>query len=187
MKRIIIFCVALVLLIIHSSSVLAQDETIAKCSNLSLGYTLNNFHENFGYGLTLTSPYFLYDHVAIRLSVSQSFLNGIPEGKTEYEWMPYTVYKLGIVSASGVTNQSIRLYGEGGLVYIIPNDNFSAEEFVSGWYGIFGFEFFTNKDSSFCYFIELGGTGIGARAEKLPGKPLYANGFTTSVGLRVHL
>lgn len=101
--------------------------------------------------------------------------------------MPYTVYKLGLIGVGGMINQSIRLYGEGGIVYIIPNDDFSEENSVSGGYGLFGFEFFMNKGSSICYFIELGSMGIGASAEKLPGKPLYANGFSTSVGLRVHL
>ena len=53
-------------------------------------------------------------------------------------------------------------------------------------YGLFGFEFFMNKGSSICYFIELGSMGVGARA-KLSGKPFYANGFSTSAGLRMHL
>ena len=37
------------------------------------------------------------------------------------------------------------------------------------------------------YFIEMGGVGTGAIAEKSIGKPIYSNGFLLSVGLRVNL
>ncbi|NLG85099.1 MAG: hypothetical protein GX493_10950 [Firmicutes bacterium] len=70
---------------------LAQNEDTAEYTKLSLGYSLHEFDQDFGYGLSFTSPYFLSDRVAIRFSVSRAFLEGIPEGKTAYEWMPYTV------------------------------------------------------------------------------------------------
>ncbi len=50
----------------------------------------------------------------------------------------------------------------------------------------FGFEFFftenTNRNPS--YFIELGGIGTGAIANKLSSNPIYSNGFLISVGYR---
>lgn len=185
MKRIIIMWATLLLILIGSSSALAQDDATPKHSKLSLGYTLYNCHQSFGHGLTLTTPYFLNDRIAVRLSVNQALLEGIPEGKTEYELMTYTAYKLGLVGVAGMINESIRLYGEGGFIYIIPNSRLS-ENNVLGGYGHFGFEFFMNSNSPVCYFIELGSIGTGARAEKLSGKPLYLNGFATAVGLRFH-
>jgi len=37
------------------------------------------------------------------------------------------------------------------------------------------------------YFAEIGGMGTGAKADKIPSKPIYSNGFTTSAGLSFRL
>jgi hypothetical protein len=41
-----------------------------------------------------------------------------------------------------------------------------------------------DHDGPVSYFTELGGTGTGARADKLPGAPMLANGFNVTVGFR---
>ena len=185
MKRITIICIALFLIFSGSSMASAQDNITPKYAHLSLGFALNHFHHDFGFGLTLTTPYFLDNRVAVRLSVNSSYFEGIPADKTEYDWMPYTSCQLGLIGASAMVNDLIRLYGEGGVIYIIPNRQFSEKNVVGG-FGHFGFEFFMNSGSPVCYFIELGSLGTGATAERLSGKPIYANGFATSVGLRFH-
>lgn len=185
MKRVVIICVALLLTFIGSSVALAQESVTPRYSHFSLGYNLNNFHHDFGFGVNLTTPYFFDNRVAVRFSVNLSYFEGVPTDKTEYDWMPYTLYKLGLIGVGAMVNDLARLYGEGGFIYIVPNNRFS-EKNVLGGYGHFGFEFFMNHDSPICYFIELGSVGTGARAEKLPESPIYVNGFATSVGLRFH-
>ncbi|HEY5825345.1 MAG TPA: hypothetical protein VIT44_13315, partial [Cyclobacteriaceae bacterium] len=64
-------------------------------------------------------------------------------------------------------------------------DKFSSEQFVFGGYGLFGFEFFMHSSSN--YFIELGGIGTGARADKIASQPIYSNGFLISTGFRLNL
>jgi len=54
---------------------------------------------------------------------------------------------------------------------------------VLGGYGLFGFEF--KIAPRFAYFIELGAVGTGATADKIESKPVYSNGFLTSVGLKI--
>ncbi|HEX3048107.1 MAG TPA: hypothetical protein VHY08_25370 [Bacillota bacterium] len=188
MKRITMICIVLLLILGGVSSVSAQEEGASKYSTLSLGYTLYNIDKEFGHGFILTSPYFFNDRMAVRFSLNQSLYKGIPLGKTDYEWLPYSVYKLGVIGVSGGIADSFRYYGEGGVVYAVPNNQFS-ENNVSGGYGNFGFEFINNDNASpipFSYFIELGGIGTGAKAEKITGKPFYLNGFTTSTGLRFY-
>ena len=51
--------------------------------------------------------------------------------------------------------------------------------------GLLGFEFLANQRLS--YFVELGGMGTGAKADKTPLKPIYSNGFTASTGIRFRL
>lgn len=185
MKQVKIICIVLLLVFLGSSVVLAKDNATPKYSRFSLGYNLNSFHHDFGFGINMTTPYFLSNKVAVRFSVNLSYLEGIPIDKTEYDWMPYTIYKLGLIGSSSMVNDLIRLYGEGGVIYIIPNSSFS-EKNVFGGFGNFGFEFFMSDGFPICYFIELGSVGSGARAEKILNKPIYINGFATSVGLRYH-
>ena len=39
-------------------------------------------------------------------------------------------------------------------------------------------------DKSSNYFIEIGGVGSGATADKVVGNPIYANGLMINVGYR---
>ena len=59
------------------------------------------------------------------------------------------------------------------------------KDFVLGGYGLLGFEFYPHRKG--CYFIELGGVGTGATADKIPSSPIYSNGFLISTGIRFHL
>ena len=74
---------------------------------------------------------------------------------------------------------------KGGILTILPNSDFSSQSSIFGGYGLFGFEF--KPIPKFAYFIELGGAGTGATADKIAGKPIYSNGFLTCVGLRLKL
>lgn len=185
MKRVALG-LALLLIFAVPSVVLAGDGVAPRKTHFALGYNLNNFRHDFGFGLNVTSPFFLQDQVAVRFSANTSYFAGIPAGKGEDEWMPYSIYKLGLIGVGAVVNDLVRLYGEGGVVYVIPNSRFSEENRFGG-YGHFGFEFFMDRNSPLCYFIELGSVGVGARAEKIAGKPIYLNGFAVAVGLRFHL
>jgi len=76
----------------------------------------------------------------------------------------------------------MRLYGEGGIIALFPSSRFSGETFILGGYGLFGFEFFFDSKNN--YFIEIGGIGTGAVAEKVSGQPIYSNGILINVGYR---
>lgn len=102
----------------------------------------------------------------------------------ETTWSPYSNITLGVVANAGKVGEHIRLYVEGGVIFIFPSSEFSSETSEIGGYGLFGFEFFMAQKHA--YYIELGGMGTGAVADKVPGKPIYSNGFTISVGYRFH-
>jgi len=100
----------------------------------------------------------------------------------ETTWSPYSNFTFGMVGVGGTINNSIRLYGEGGVIGILPNSNFSSSDSEFGGYGLFGFEFFFQEAHN--YFIELGGVGTGARADQVITEPIYSNGFIINVGYR---
>ena len=105
------------------------------------------------------------------------------------EWLPYQNIRLGVSSSAGSMCSCLRLYGEGGATLLILDPKISTEQMSFGGYGIFGFEFFMGsfEHSNMSFFIELGGMGTGASANKLAAKPLLSNGFITSTGFRIYL
>jgi hypothetical protein len=99
-------------------------------------------------------------------------------------WSPYSNVSLGMVGVAGIIGDFIRLYGEGGMIALFPSDNFSSESVVFGGYGVFGFEFYFYQGGN--YFIEIGGIGTGAIADKAVNQPVYSNGLMISTGFRIH-
>jgi len=184
MKKILFLCLfsGLSMVVFSQPADEASLQVNYPFTRLQLGFQLNQIQHDFGMGINVTSPRFFHRHVAIRLGANVQWLQYIAPASLETNWKTYGVYKLGVNGISGFITKSIMVYGEGGLVMMAPNKKFSDKSLISGGYGLFGFEFIINKH--FSYFIELGGMGTGAIAEKSLYKTVYANGFTTSVGIR---
>ena len=159
----------------------AQENPLHK--GFGFGFQLNQYQNDFGIGLSLTSPHFAHDHIAIRTRGNMMYYEHVKDG--EMTWTPYMNLTVGLIGVGGYVGENIRLYGEGGLVTIFPASGFSTKSAEFGGYGLFGFEFF--MQNSFNYFIELGGIGTGATANKLPANPIYSNGFLISTGFRTYL
>ncbi len=147
-----------------------------------VGIAINQFQRDFGIGLNLVSPYFANNKVAIRAGANLQWLQHIKDNETT--WSPYGSFQLGIRGRQPIIEDKIYLYGEGGSTVLLPNSNFSTEKTHWGGYGLFGFEFWAT--GKFGYYAELGAMGTGAKADKLPAAPIYANGFTSSVGCRIN-
>ena len=185
MKNLIIITVSILLISIQG---LAQDKLPERANKFNFGFQLNNFQNDFGIGLQLTSPYFAHGYIAIRGRANFQFNQHLNENN-ETTWTPYGSYQLGVVGVGGMVGGFIRLYGEGGVLIITPSSDFSSSNVEVGGYGLFGFEFFMGSDPfvPVSYFVELGGLGSGATADKVPGKPIYSNGFLISVGVRGYI
>lgn len=147
------------------------------------GYRLNEHQQDFGIGLDITSPAFFKGTTAMRFKANRMWFQ-YNDG-VETDWKPYAHFSAGLFGVGSHITPSIRIYGEGGISVLLPPTEISSEEVNMGGYGVFGFEFFANP--GFSYFIELGGMGHGTVADKLPGKPIYSNGMSVGVGLRIYL
>lgn len=158
----------------------AQNENLN--SKLSFGFQLNQYQQNFGFGLNVTSPYFYSKKMAIRLRGNLMWNEYVKDSKTT--WSPYSNLSLGFVGVAGEISNFLRLYGEGGTIVLLPSTDFSKQKFIMGGYGLFGFEFFMNSQNN--YFIEIGGVGTGAVADKIDNSPIYSNGLLINVGFRHH-
>ena len=81
----------------------------------------------------------------------------------------------------------VRLYGFGGPMMFVLTDRLSTQKIAVGGVGGFGFEYYftypaDNRDGPVSYFVQLGGIGNGAKADKLAQKPTLGTGFLIDVG-----
>jgi len=174
--KILSICLVLSLLTL---SVSGQERDFNK---MSYGFQLVKFHEEFGFGVHLLTPE--YKNLRINVKANLNWLNQ-SDIQGNQTWTEFLNNQVGINYHRCITSR-INLYSEGGIVLLYPNISFSDKSVNFGGYGLFGFEFFftenTNRNPS--YFIELGGIGTGAVANKIIFNPIYANGFLISVGYR---
>ena len=186
MKKTLLF---IALFIATTSLAVAQGGMIPAKNHFGIGMHLNHYQNDFGLGLNVTSPFFFQGAMAYRLRANYMWLEHHEVNGGDATWTPYYSFQFGAVGGAAIIANFLRLYGEGGLVVLLPNSDFSSNSTEIGGYGIFGFEFFMSQSpqSFVSYFIELGGMGTGAKADKVPGKPIYSNGFSASVGCRFYL
>jgi hypothetical protein len=148
-----------------------------------LGFQINQNQNDFGLGLNFNSPYFFNSTAAIRLKGNFMFYEHEHEGLLI--WTDYRNVSLGIIGVLGKVGDHIKLYGELGSITLFPSKLFSTKTIEGGWYGLFGFEFYVNRAIN--YFLDIGATDIGARADRFPLEPIYSNGFLINAGIRIHL
>ncbi len=173
--KIIGISIVIVLLALQSQA----QESFNK--NFGIGGQVGQIQHDFGIGLNVTTPYFANNKTAVRLKgnlVWNEHLNS----NTETTWSPYSNFSLGFVQAVGELNNFVRIYGEGGAIFLFPSTEFSTKSIQFGGYGLFGFEFFFDEHMN--YFFEAGGVGTGAKADKIAENPIYSNGFLINVGVR---
>jgi len=183
---VLVFLVSAIMLPAQASSQAAQIEKAPtsashmSASRISLSFSLQEWGNEFGTGFQITSPWFWHEKTAVRLGGSVLW-------KQDANWATFYALRLGLVGATFMRNEDIRLYGEGGFLFLFPAASFDSDPFAFGGYGHFGFEFFMPKaiaSLSSSYFIELGTNGVGAKTDS--GQS-YLNGFSASTGLRVYL
>jgi hypothetical protein len=166
----------------------AKDSLNDKANHFSMGLQISSFGSDFGWGLNFTSPYFAKKRLAVRLSTQFHYYEHLDSNGTETVWSPYPAFKLGLVSTSNVLLDFLRLYSHTGVLIVVPNALFSDVPVAFGAYSKLGAEimFSSNGKSWGSYFFEGGWIGLFTKANLLPGKPVYANGFVASTGVRFY-
>lgn len=154
-----------------------------RLNKFAVGFNLNQYQHDFGVGMNITSPY-IKKSIAFRLMGSAQWLQNIPKGDTATTWSPYVNFRLSVVTRQFVITDKISVYTEGGIVLLVPNKEFSSHATQFGGFGVFGFEF--HPSAHWAPFIEAGGIGTGAIADKSVGRPIYSNGFVVSTGFRIY-
>jgi hypothetical protein len=163
---------------------------------LSLGYTLHRFQDDFGLGASVGSPTFGGDRLRVTLGGGVAWYPYGITAEGEQTWIDYGHLRLVFEGGLRAPGSPIRVYGFGGPVLYIAPDRLSSKAVSVGGIGGFGFEYYfmyngpsgsPERDGPVSYFLELGGVGNGAKADRLPTKPSFGNGFLITVGLRWYL
>lgn len=147
----------------------------------SAGFQLQNLNGDFGIGLhggvNVISPW-----VHLRFAVAQNWLEHLEPGAGAATWTGYQNYRLGLGGRYKI-EERVFCYSEGGVMMVSLPSSLASDRNGFGGYGLFGFEFMLSRSSA--YFLEAGGNGLDAVADKAAGKPIVGNGFTLHVGYRV--
>jgi hypothetical protein len=159
--------------------------------NGSVGMSLHRFQDDFGLGATATTPAIAH---WIRFTLGAG-VAWYPYGQTasgNQTWDPFYHGRIVVEVGPGyLRGVPIRPYGFGGVQAILLPSNLSSNHVAMGGLGGFGAELAFmapgRQTGPVTYFMELGGVGTGATANKLGGDPSVASGFLISAGLRVYL
>ncbi len=165
-----------------------KDSLSNKSNRFSVGIQISSFGGDFGWGVHFTSPYFAKKRLAIRLSAQYHYYEHLDSNATETLWTPYPAFKLGFVSTSKVLINFLRLYSHTGALIVVPNTVFSDIPIAFGAYTKLGAEalFSSNGKAWGSYFFEGGWIGLFSKANRLPGNPVYSNGFLAATGVRFY-
>ena len=156
----------------------------------ALGYTLQRFQDDFGTGASLTTPFVLRHSLRVTLAGGVAWSPNAVTNEGDQDWARYGGARLVLEGGARAEGSPVRLYGFGGPMLLALPSRLSDDELAVGGIGGFGFEYYFmhgGNDGPVSYFTELGGVGTGARADKQPGRPMLANGFFVTVGLRLTL
>jgi hypothetical protein len=153
----------------------------------AVGYTLHRFQDDFGTGGSITTPFFLRHSLRVTLAGGVAWSPNAVTDDGDQDWARYGSARLVLEGGARAEGSPVRLYGFGGPMLLALPSRLSDDEIAIGGLGGFGFEYYfmhENRDGPVSYFTELGGVGVGARADNQPGRPMLANGFFVTVGLR---
>lgn len=150
----------------------------------AVGINFNQTLSSYGMGLNISTP-LISKSFQIRLSANVMGLSGVRALSNRTTLEGYELFRLGIVGKGTNIADKARIYWEGGPLMILNNPTVTDKKFNIGGYGVFGMEYLMFKKTA--VFLEGGGIGTGAQAEKFVGKPSFATGLFFGTGLRFYL
>jgi hypothetical protein len=156
---------------------------------LAVGMSVHRLQDNFGVSGSVSSPTFFNEKARMTADGGVAWYPYGTGASGDQEWLPFGQSRVVVESGHRVGRAPLRLYGFGGAMLIFRSERLSDDLLAVAGIGGFGFEFFmpTNTmNAPASYFIEIGGVGSGARATKIPGRPILLNGFVVEAGVRFY-
>jgi hypothetical protein len=182
---------SVVCLLLLTATLRAQDSAQRapddERNGAAVGWEISSFANNYAFGARLDTPRFARRTVHVQIGASLAWVQGVPLGESDTTWAPYTLLRIGIVRSTPIGSLPLRFYGGGGLALVLPTNDVSGQSAQGGGYGLTGLELSVPENGGARWFVEVGGMGTGAKADRLANSPIYANGFTIGWGFRYRL
>lgn len=150
---------------------------------LGVGIGMNQAVSDYGMGINLTSP-LIVQRIQLRLSANIQGLQGVPASADRARLYGYENIRLGVIGKPKYVADRVIIYGEGGPGVLINSARVTTKKMNLLGYGVIGGEYLLRN--KLWIYLEGGGIGSGAEADKLIGKPMYATGLFFGMGLRLH-
>lgn len=149
-----------------------------------MGFQLQELQESFGLGLNFTLP-LPGNWPNLRVAGNWHWLDVPGEGNSKLT--NFQTVRLGTAPNGWQVAEKISVYGEGGVLLLVADNELSKNAVTPGGYGLFGFEFFTNKIGGSSLYLEMGAASAGQRVQRPDGIPRFGAGFLLGAGFRVAL
>jgi hypothetical protein len=158
---------------------------------MSIGFSLHRFQDDFGLGGTLSTPAIAH---WVRFTAGAG-VAWYPYGRNAegtQTWDPFEHGRLVVEIGPGyLRGVPIRPYAFSGVQAVLLPRSLSSDRVAVGGLGGFGFELAFARPGGVTgpvtYYAELGGIGMSAKADQLPGDPGIASGFLIDTGFRAYL
>ncbi|MFA0964648.1 hypothetical protein AB9P05_22770 [Roseivirga sp. BDSF3-8] len=149
------------------------------------GIHFSNWQQDGGGGLSISTPF--YKGLAFRFKGQLMIHEYFNQTTGETNLAQYAGGSAGLAFIVGRIGETVRIYGEGGPVVVIPSEELSNSNSKFGGYALLGSEWIASRSRTYLsFFIETGYVGTLARADLAPRSPYFATGFMLNAGIRLH-
>lgn len=147
----------------------------------SIGLSAGHFYVDPGISVTVTSPFFANNSIAVRCAMGLRWMNDYQDQLD----LLYSTAQTGIVWKI-YSEQRTRLYAETAVTSLFPLLLSDQSKYFGASTSV-GFDFFVVLEEKWAiaYFFEGGMTWLQKRGHEQK-YPIVANGFTPVTGFRVH-
>lgn len=179
MKNTFSLFTAFLLFFAFAKPTIAQDKMPFR-----VGFQLQELQGDFGLGLNLDVS-LPGKWPTVRIAGNWHWLEIL--GETRSQTASFQTIRLGLANKGWEVADKIKVYGEGGALFLLPENALSGDPLATGGYGLFGFEFFTEKMNGSALFLQVGGTAVGRRVERREAVPAFGAGLLLGAGFRIAL
>jgi hypothetical protein len=148
------------------------------------GLHFSNWQQDGGAGISVSSPF--YQGMAIRLKSQMMVHEYLNDNTGQTSLAYYAATSAGLAFVIGRIGETVRIYGEGGPVMVLPSSEFTSDNLTFGGYLIMGSEWIASRSRTYLsFFLETGYGGTLARADLARNSPYFATGFLLNAGIRL--
>ncbi|MGB3181807.1 MAG: hypothetical protein WBB45_10485 [Cyclobacteriaceae bacterium] len=149
------------------------------------GIHFSNWQQDGGGGISISSPF--YKGMSIRVKGQVMIHEYLDDNSGQTSLASFAASTAGLAFNIGRIGETVRIYGEGGPVVVLPSPEFSTDNLSFGGYLVMGSEYIASRSRTYLsYFIETGYVGTLARADLDRHSRYYATGFMLNAGIRLH-